>query len=457
MGNDTEISGVAATATTADQATVDGSSVVIEQDPSAAPPDGGYGWVCVGCVFFLNACTWGIAATYGVFLTHYLRTPTTTNGTGTGRVEVEVGVGIGGTPLDYAFIGGLQFGCALSLATPITIATRRYGIHIPMLFGTVVQTAGYALASYARATWQLYLTQGALVGAGIGCAYLPSAAVTSQWFAARRSLANGVVSAGSGVGGIAFSFASARVIETAGTAWALRMLAIVSGGVNLVAIALIRGRNKAVHARIRGFDAALLRRENVVLLLAWAFASMLGYMTLLYSLSAFGRDVLGLGDGRAAAVTAFLNLGTAVGRPALGWASDRFGRVEVAGVATAACAVLVFAVWVPAASYGVLVFFAVVSGSILGVLWMTISPLCVEVAGLKDLNSMLSLAWATTVLPCTFSEVIALKIRRPGAERPYLYPQIYSGVAYAVAAAIMFRLWQVQRRKDSASCRCSVV
>lgn len=24
------------------------------------PPDGGYGWVCVACVFWINAHTWGI-------------------------------------------------------------------------------------------------------------------------------------------------------------------------------------------------------------------------------------------------------------------------------------------------------------------------------------------------------------------------------------------------------------
>ena len=29
----------------------------IEQDD--APPDGGYGWVCVAACFTLNACTWG--------------------------------------------------------------------------------------------------------------------------------------------------------------------------------------------------------------------------------------------------------------------------------------------------------------------------------------------------------------------------------------------------------------
>jgi hypothetical protein len=28
--------------------------------PVDVPPDGGYGWVCVACVFIINAHTWGV-------------------------------------------------------------------------------------------------------------------------------------------------------------------------------------------------------------------------------------------------------------------------------------------------------------------------------------------------------------------------------------------------------------
>ena len=28
--------------------------------PVDVPPDGGYGWVCVGCCFLMNAHTWGV-------------------------------------------------------------------------------------------------------------------------------------------------------------------------------------------------------------------------------------------------------------------------------------------------------------------------------------------------------------------------------------------------------------
>lgn len=32
----------------------------LEDKPADIPPDGGYGWVCVGCVFLINAHTWGV-------------------------------------------------------------------------------------------------------------------------------------------------------------------------------------------------------------------------------------------------------------------------------------------------------------------------------------------------------------------------------------------------------------
>jgi hypothetical protein len=41
---------------------------VAEQED--VPPNGGYGWVCVGCVFLINAHTWGINS---VSSCHYYR------------------------------------------------------------------------------------------------------------------------------------------------------------------------------------------------------------------------------------------------------------------------------------------------------------------------------------------------------------------------------------------------
>lgn len=48
------------------------SSFTPQPDPDEkykhdVPPDGGYGWVCVACVFWINAHTWGINSVSDTF------------------------------------------------------------------------------------------------------------------------------------------------------------------------------------------------------------------------------------------------------------------------------------------------------------------------------------------------------------------------------------------------------
>lgn len=238
-----------------------------------------------------------------------------------------------------------------------------------MAIGVLIQTAGFVSASFARRVWQLYLSQGLLIGVGLGFIYVPSIAILSQWFSKKRSLVNGISSAGSGIGGLIFSFAIEAMIRNISLAWSLRITAVITGLMNLIATMLIRNRNSVIRPPQMGFDTKLLRRPDVLLLLFWGFSSMLGYITLLYSLSDFGRSI-GLTDSQAASITAYLNLGTAIGRPLVGVASDRFGRMEVAGLLTLFCGITCFAIWIPAACYGVIVFFAILNGGILGVFWM---------------------------------------------------------------------------------------
>lgn len=99
----------------------------------------------------------------------------------------------GATPLDYAFIGGIELGSALPIAPLCTILTRELGRVAVMSAGVLMFARGFIAASFASKIWHLYLKQGLLVGLGIGCLFIPATAVVPQWFLRRRSLVCGLL------------------------------------------------------------------------------------------------------------------------------------------------------------------------------------------------------------------------------------------------------------------------
>ncbi|KAL8770967.1 MAG: hypothetical protein Q9209_003386 [Squamulea sp. 1 TL-2023] len=169
------------------------------------------------------------------------------------------------------------------VAPLVTYLARIFGTQPPMLFGVAALAGGFILASFATTTWQLYLSHGALVGIGVGFTYIPSIPILSQWFEKKRSLANGITTAGSGMGGIVFSLATDKMIESISLAWSLRITGIVALVLNTLAVVLIKDRNSVIKPSQHPFDTKLLSRYEVWLLLLWSFGSMLGQITLLSS------------------------------------------------------------------------------------------------------------------------------------------------------------------------------
>lgn len=385
-----------------------GDEPTLQEDTT---PEGGYGWVCVAACFLINCFTWGTVSAYGIYLSHYLDQVLFPDA----------------SSWDYAFIGGLNFSAAMLIAPLVTILARKYGIHATMALGLVLQTGGFLAASFATRIWHLHVSQGMLVGIGIGLLYIPSLPVLSQWFTRRRSLANGLSAAGVGVGGAAFAWGTEAIIQRFGIQWALRITGVIALVANSAAVAMLRHRNRIIRPSQLAFDTTLLRRCEVLLLLAWAFLSILGYITLLFSLSDFALSI-GLTRAQATDIIGLLNVGTAIGRPVIGLLSDKYNRIDTAAVLTLLCGLSCFAFWLPATSPGLTAFFAIVCGATIGVFWMvsdiyylspashlgslhtlthtppayylqTIGPLCVEVAGIKNLQSLLSLSWAAVVIP----------------------------------------------------------
>ncbi|TGO85360.1 hypothetical protein BPOR_0404g00080 [Botrytis porri] len=229
-----------------------------------APPDDGYGWIYVLCVFLINAHMWGINSSYGIFPAHYLETNTFP----------------GASDLDFAFVGGLSLSMAQFIAPVATITTREWGARITLTIGIILQTAALLGASWSTEIWQLFLSQGVCFGFEMGMQFSATVGMIPQWSDRRRSLANGIWTTRSGIRGLIHSLASSALIQRWGTGWACRVLAIASAFSCGFSTIIIKDRNKAIGAVQIASHTSLLKRPEFLLTLSWGSLSVLGYVAL---------------------------------------------------------------------------------------------------------------------------------------------------------------------------------
>lgn len=394
--------------------------------PEATGPDGSYGWVVTISVALVNGHSWGISSVYSVFLAHFIATETFP----------------GTTKLQFALVGSVAVGCTLLMSPLVILAVRKVGTRPTMLAGAVSQSLGLVFASLSTQIWQLFLSQGVLFGLGMGMLFLPSYGVISQWFTRRRALANGIGMAGAGLGGFVYSLSAGAIIRNLGIDWAYRILAIVSAMVNIVCALLMRTRYAA---RPLALDWSLLKRKEYLIILCYGFVTMLGYFILIFTLANYANTI-GLNASQASWIPALFMIGQAIGRPIIGRLSDLYGHIRVTSLLSMLCGVFCLTIWLNANSFGSLIAFALLSGMVAGVFWVTTPPVLARVVGLDNLPSALTIMWVVIAVPSTFSAPIALEIYEGTGK--YTGAQIFTGVIFIAAGLCMGYLWRFPVNKS---------
>lgn len=134
----------------------------------------------------------------------------------------------------------LLFGLTAPFAAALM---QRFGLRAVTATALMLIAAGSALTVFVTAPWMLLLTWGLLIGLGTGSMALVFAAtVTDTWFAKRRGLVSGILTAGSATGQLIFLPIIAVAAEDYG--WRIASL-IIAGGALLVVplvLALLRDR-----------------------------------------------------------------------------------------------------------------------------------------------------------------------------------------------------------------------
>lgn len=125
----------------------------------------------------------------------------------------------------------------------------------------------------------MYLTQGLLFGIGASCMYFVVMSITPQWFVKRRGLALGVVSAGTGMGGLVFPFIATPLNRILGPSWIYRILGFICICFNLTTCLTVRARVEPNSSKKLSeiFQLNVLKNTQFLLFMIGSNISLFGY------------------------------------------------------------------------------------------------------------------------------------------------------------------------------------
>ena len=128
-------------------------------------------------------------------------------------IEAEFGLDRGSASLPYT-VTMIGFACGGIIMGRLA---DRFGIFIPLVFGTVMLGIGYIVAAQAENMLTFALAQSLLIGMlGSAATFGPLVADVSLWFEKRRGLAVAVVASGNYLSGTIWPPILTHVIETIG-------------------------------------------------------------------------------------------------------------------------------------------------------------------------------------------------------------------------------------------------
>ncbi|XP_047233571.1 monocarboxylate transporter 12-B-like [Girardinichthys multiradiatus] len=155
-----------------------------------SPPDGGWGWVIVGCCFMVTVCTRAVTRCISIFFVEF-------------QTHFEA---------DYSSTAWIHslVDCTTMLCAPVgSLLGNRCSCRVAVMLGGLLSSCGLLLSSFATSLELLFFSMGILTGLGFALCYTPAIALVGCYFQRRKALAYGIAMSGSGIG----TFVLAPVVQ----------------------------------------------------------------------------------------------------------------------------------------------------------------------------------------------------------------------------------------------------
>lgn len=338
-----------------------------------------YGYLVVGAAFFIMVVMWAVFYAFGVFFKPILSEFGWSRAMTSGAFSLcSITMGLLGITM-----GGLN---------------DRFGPRIVMSVCGLLLGMGYLLMSQLEALWQLYLSFGLILGAGMGGGFVPLMTTVARWFVLRRGMMTGVVTAGIGIGALIGPPAANGLISSYGWRISYIILGSIVLAVVVLSAQLLRrdfsqlgqftyGENqsgqKGMHTRNEGISLGeAIQTRPFWVLFAMIFCFGFCVFSIMVHIAAHATE---LGISRASAANILATIGglSILGKVLLGRAADIIGsrKVFIIGFILMAVAFL----WlVPAKVAWMLYSFAVFFGFAYGGCVVAESPLVAVLFGLDS-------------------------------------------------------------------------
>ncbi|KAF7185165.1 MFS transporter asaE [Pseudocercospora fuligena] len=299
--------------------------------------------------FIFEALLWGFPLSFGVFQAYYSQIPE-----------------FAGNPF-ISVVGSVASGISY-IAAPIMIPiTKRYSKHRKhmILIGWPICLLALIAGSFAKNLGTLILTQGVMYGLGFVVFYYPILSFVNEWWVERRGMAYGLLCSASGVSGAVFPFAIEQLLHKYGYQTTLRAIAIGLAVLTGPLIPFLKGRVPETSSGASSSsrtDWTFLKTSTFWTYNISNLAMGFGFFFPALYLPSYAAN-LGLSPTKGALLLATMSVSQVLGQMSFGYASDWKKSIDALAItASFVAAVIAFAGWGLARSFGPLVVFSIFYG-----------------------------------------------------------------------------------------------
>lgn len=357
-------------------------------------PDGGYGWIICLAAAIIQFIVLGIHNNFGILYTYFMKD-------------------LNANPTDAAWIGSIAFGMNFLCGPIASTLCQKYGCRMVSAVGGLIGILGLLLTSFFNSIYVIYLTYSILWGFGSSLNYAPTMLVLGQYFEKHLPLANGIVTAGSGIGTLAMGPFYDLVLSNLG--WK-KMLRILSGFAFVMFLSALMYRPlpakyKRAHIeaerKTKIFDLSVWKMKSFVFWVVSMSLLFMGYFVPFIHLPNHAKN-LGVPSYQSALLIGYLSISSTVSRVLFGLVLNhpRMNRYYVLqlcflmmSVTTTLCPL--------ARDYTGLVIYALGFGAFDGCFVLLIAITTSDIVGAGRLPQALGGLYGVTSLPLIFGPPLA--------------------------------------------------